>query len=690
MNKQYFVLSFATNIEVALSNGRGRMKPLTRVSILFAMLIMLLSLAIGGTVSASDAEQTFQQPILVVNSSFLNVRTGPGVQYTILVTVVGGTELPVLGIFDDGVWYQVNTDGGPGWVNVEFTLPRGDLSNLPILDVGETGAANVNLGQGGGFAAPVVTTASQRIQGVNLVGANLRAQPDYESLILSSAVPNDLNTVYPLVNVTTGVDGTVWYQVNLPGVGVGWTDQVRLRILACGGENVGTTSVGTTMHFEGIANRDNFSLPTGTEGYLGAFSGSGNEFVSFELVDGSRGNVLYANVIPRTGVSSVCDGVSAFANPGQGGGGDATSSTQGTRTTIPVLAGNKVVVNTGFLNLRSGPSAGFSIVASVAGGTELAVLGRATDNVWFLVHGDFGQGWLNSQFTLFRGDYSTVPVIREPVIIGVAGTGNNAALGQGGGASSTGSVVTGRSVTGVSLLGKDMHESPSYDSLIISRSVPNDLFVIYPLLATETDSNGTLWYLVDAPNVGRGWMDAVELRILQCGADSVGIITGNVPIRFDGIANRDSFLLNIFTEVYIVGRRNTDALVELLDGSVGLVDAVSVEQRTGIESVCTGVTNTVSAQTPGTTGVTTTSGAPIPQVTGNRVVVNTGNINVRSGPSAGFSTVATVPGGTELAVIGRASDGVWYFVQGTFGQGWLNSEFVLFRGDFGTVPLIDF
>ncbi len=671
------------------------MKPLTRISILFAMLIMLLSLAIGGTVSASDAEQSFQQPILVVNTSFLNVRTGPGVQYTVLVTVVGGTELPVLGIFGDGVWYQVATDGGPGWVNIEFTLPRGDLSNLPILEVGETGAPNVDLGQGGGFVAPTSgsVTSGSGIQGVSLVGKDLHVNPAYESLIISRSVPNDPTTVYPLINATTGDDGTTWYQVNVPGAGVGWMDAVDFRILACAGENVGVTAYDTTIRFDGIENRDNFIIPGGTEGYIGAFTGINNQFVFFELVDGTHGFVEFAAVNARTGVSSVCDDVPSVASLGQGGGGDATTATQGTRTTVPVLAGNTVIINTGFLNLRSGPSAGFSIVATVAGGTELLVLGRATDNVWFLVQGDFGQGWLNSQFTLFRGDYSTVPVITEPVIIGSVGTTTNPGQGGGFAAPTSGSVATGRSVTGVALVGKDMHESPSYESLIISRSVPNDPSVIYPLLAAETDANGTIWYLVDAPNVGRGWMDAVDFRILQCGTDSVGILTGNFPISFDAIANREPFLLDMFTEFYIVGRRNDQTLVELVDGTVGLVPASAVAQREGVESICTGVTSTASAQTTGTvtttTGTTTTT-APVPQVTGNRVVINTGNLNVRSGPNAGFSTVATVPGGTELAVVGRASDGVWYYVEGVFGRGWINSEFVLFRGDFGTVPLIDF
>ncbi|MEO1287948.1 MAG: SH3 domain-containing protein [Chloroflexota bacterium] len=680
------------------------MKPLTRKFAVLAMLIMLLSLASSGVATASDAPQTFETPTVVVNTSFLNVRTGPGVQYTVLVTVVGGTELPVLGVFEDGVWYQVNTDGGPGWINIQFTLPRGDFTNLPLLDVGDTGAPNVDLGQslgqGGGFVAPVapVATVNNRIQGVALIGRDLRAQPDSESLILSRSVPNDPTTIYPLINATTGTDGTTWYQVNLPGVGVGWTVGVILRVLGCSTETVAVTTIGTPITFDGIANREPFTLPEGTEGYLGAFRGVNNEFVEIELQDGTVGLVRFADTTPRTGVTEVCQGIlqgpATTASLGQGGGAtDASDTTQGTNTTIPVLASNTVVINTSFLNLRSGPSAGFSIVATVSGGEELVVLGRATDNVWFLVQGVFGQAWLNSQFTLFRGDYSTVPVITEPVLIGVPGT---EALGQGGGfASPTGgiNVVTGRSVTGVTLVGKDLHEGPSYESLIISRSVPNDPTTIYPLLATQV-TEGTTWYLVDVPNIGRGWMDFVNFRLLECDADTVGVLTETTQIQFDGFANRDSFLLDFLTEVYIVGRRGELAIVQLQDGGVGLIGAETFENRAGVTSVCTGVTDTVSSVTPGvsastTTQATTTTGVPVPQVSGNRVVINTGNLNVRSGPNATFASIATVAGGTELAVIGRATDGVWYFVEGTFGQGWVNSEFVLFRGDFGTVPVID-
>lgn len=682
------------------------MKPLTRLTKWLVLSLLVMMLVLGGSAFASDSEQTFEQPILVVNTSFLNVRTGPSVSYTTLVTVVGGTELPVLGVYTDGVWYQVNTDGGPGWVNVEFTLPRGDFSNVPELEIGEIGAANLGQGGGGDVTTSATTTTSTlaptvTTTGFTLTSPDLRTSPDFNSLVLTTAAPNDPDTVYPLVNVTTGEDGTTWYQVNVPSIGVGWTEQGRIRPLACNGELIGVITAQVPIVFDGIANRDSFLLEIGTEGFVGSFTDDTATRVFFELPDGTLGIIPADGFVPRN-VTNVCDGVVALsvANLGQGGGGDATTDTTTTTTvTVPQIAANVAIVNTGFLNVRSGPLATFSVIATVPGGTELTVLGRAEDNVWFLVQGDFGQGWINNQFTLFRGNYATVPVITEPVIIldtGVPAT--TADLGQGGGGdgavtTTTGTITTGRSVAGASLVGKDMHQEPSYDSLIINSSVPNDLTNVYPLLATET-IDGTTWYLMDVPNVGRGWMDAVFLRPLECGTDSVGQTSSQAPITFDGIANRDSFLLEIGTEFYITGRRNEQIIVELADGTVGLVNEANVEARTGVTSNCVGVTSTTSATSVATTTTTTTTTTTettttTPQLAGNRVVVNTGNLNIRSGPSASFSTVATVPGGTELAVTGRAADGVWYFVEGTFGTGWVNSEFTLFRGDYSTVPVID-
>jgi hypothetical protein len=296
-------------------------------------------------------------------------------------------------------------------------------------------------------------------------------------------------------------------------------------------------------------------------------------------------------------------------------------------------------------------------------------------------------------------------------------------IGQGGGiAATTGGVavsgtvesqrsfditrINGRiAITGVASVGRNLHEQPSFSSLIVSRRVPNDPNTIYPLLDALTDATGTTWYRINIPGIGVGWTDAVEFRAIECGVDQVGVVIASVPINFDGIANREPFLLNVGTEVYIIGRRENYAIVQMLDGTAGLVEASAVDNRSdAIVSRCeqipgvltaTGIpVITANVNTPVNFGTGTNadgSGVPsgIPPVTGNRVIINTGNLNIRSGPAAGFGVVATVPGGTELAVVGRAPDGVWYLVEGTVGRGWLNNEFVLFRGDFGTVPVIN-
>ena len=724
------------------------MKSQKKLPIIVMTLVIALSLMVGGITSASDLEQraTFEAPLLVVNTSFLNVRTGPGVQYSVLVTVVGGTELPAIGVANDGVWHQVATDAGPGWVNINFTLPRGVFDNVPIVEVGEVGAANVLFGQpatttstgttvvtdaGATRVAFDITNVSNRIgiTGINAIGRDMHKEPSYDSPIINRSVPNDPNTIYPLLDSRTDSRGNVWYRANIPGKGDGWMDAVMFRLLECGQDQVGVVISETPIAFDGFDyTREPFLLTVGTETYI---LGRDGDFAIIQLMDGTAGLAQAHAIANRSpSVVSACSQVPNLAtNTGAplvtvGGtvATDGSDSTTGTRFTIPQLATNHVVVNTAFLNIRSGPSAGFSVIATVPGGTELAVLGRATDNVWLLVQGDFGAGWINNEFTLFRGTYDTVPVLREPVIISSAGvpvtsgvsSTSVAVAGHPGTVAVTGPTQQGfdltnisnrLAITGVSLIGRDMHKEPSYDSPIISRSVPNDPNTIYPLLDSRTDSRGNIWYRVNVPGKGDGWMDAVTFRLLECGIDNVNVVISETPISFDGFMHgRDTFLLTVGTEVYIIGRQGDFAIIQLMDGTAGLAQAGALTKRSPeVVSACSQVPSLVTATgTPvinvptashpsivSGTVVDTTATSPIPRITGNHVVVNTGNLNIRSGPAAGFGSIAVVPGGTELAVLGIATDGVWYFVEGRFGRGWLNNEFVLFRGDPNTVPILD-
>lgn len=653
------------------------MKPHNKAITFIVMALMLTGLLLPMSVSASDSEQRvqFAQPILVVNTSFLNVRTGPGVEYSVLVTVVGGTELPVLGVANDDVWYQVATDGGPGWVNVNFTLARGNFTNVPAVDFDESAV----LGQGGGATIGGSTSVAvgQQVTGVTLAGGDLRVQPGYDSIIIRSAIPNDPFTVYPLLGQTRDSAGVMWYLVNIPTIGTGWVDKINFAPLACGNEVVGIVQGPTPITFEGISTRDSYLLAANTQGYIVGRNPANSAQIRFQLVDGTVGHVAESDVSARSGFTNVCDSVPASL--GQGGGAVPGGSVAA--PVVPSFAANHVVVNTGNLNIRSGPGAEFSVVATVPGGTELEVLGRASDDVWFLVKGAFGEGWLNNQFAIFRGTYSTVPVIRDARSRALAG----ATLGQGGGAQPN-QIASGQQVTGVTLIGGDLRAAPGYDALILRAAIPNDPTTVYPLLG-QTTIDGINWYLVNIPTIGQGWVDKVNLTLLECGNDVVGRMVNSTPINFEGISNRDSFLLEPNTEGYIVGRRGPYLILQLVDGTVGNVPEEAVSPRpSDVISICEGVSAVAGVgTTPSASGSTTAQPAP----SGNRVIVNTGNLNIRSGPSAVFSVVATVPGGTELSVVGRAPDGVWYLVRGAFGEGWLNSQFAIFRGNYSTVPVIN-
>lgn len=661
----------------------------------FAQFIFAICLLIVFVPAVLAQQVSFAIPKLVVNTSFLNIRTGPGVQYAVLVTVVGGTELPVLGVASDRVWYQVNTTEGVGWVNVEFTLPRGDFSRVPVVPAPALGdpvvSDNADLGQGGGGGAPVSAMArSTRFTGVSFEGGNIHAGPGENTLLVASALGAEPNVILPLLNQQT-INGIPWFQINFPPYGVVWTTKVRLRPLACAGETVGVTVGDTTIRFDGIAVRDSFTLPQGTELFIRGVSF--NDFFVVEDVNQTIGVVPVNSIVLRPAeVVSRCDlipsgSISTSAALGQGGG-ITPPSTDGPVFVAVAPSGNVVIVNTGNLNVRSGPSASFASIAVVSGGTQLGVVGRARDNVWLLVQGDFGRGWINSEFVLFRGVFSSVPVLtpeQYPLIVAPAVE----ALGQGGGGGAPAAAANVRSVrfTGVSFEGGDLFAEPRFDSIKIRSAAGGDENTILPLL-NQVTVNGVQWYQVNVPPFGVGWTTNVRLRPLACGADTVAVTRFPTPMRFDGIAARDPLPLPEGAELFLRGASfSGSVLVEDINGTRGLVAADAITIRpSNVVSRCDLIPTavTAAAAAAGNAGA-----LQAPVTSGNIAIVNTGNLNVRSGPSANFASIAVVPGGTRLNVLARSRDNVWFFVEGPFGRGWVNNTLVIFRGVYDSIPVIN-
>jgi uncharacterized protein YraI len=72
-------------------------------------------------------------------------------------------------------------------------------------------------------------------------------------------------------------------------------------------------------------------------------------------------------------------------------------------------------------------------------------------------------------------------------------------------------------------------------------------------------------------------------------------------------------------------------------------------------------------------------------------IVNTAWLNLRDGDSVAYAVRATLPGGTELDVLGRNHDFSWLFVavRPSGQQGWVSGRYLILRGDASQRPIIE-
>ena len=351
------------------------------------LVVILVALSSQALLMAQSAS-----PHLVVNTFRLNVRSGPGPENSVLTTVPGGTELPVLMIGADGKWYQVTSPVGAGWVHSAYTVGRGDFSSVPRAGTPTdlaTGTGEIASG------APHVV--------VNTSYLNVRRGP---------GIGHDVLTVVPggTTLSVTAIDSTrKWYQV-ATSAGSGWlhsaytVDRGDFSGVPIEGAPTPTGTVSTP-----VISGDTPHLVVNTA-FLNVRTGPGASHDILTTVPGGT-------KLPVVLIAPDRKWFQVESSAGTGWVHTAYTVGRGDFSGVPVavdpLTGTtpRAVVNTSRLNIRSGPGVGHDILTSVPGGTTLAVLGLSSDRDWYLVEGDFGQGWLNNFYTVFRGDFSQVQVV---------------------------------------------------------------------------------------------------------------------------------------------------------------------------------------------------------------------------------------------------------------------------------------
>ncbi len=428
------------------------------LSLVFVTVILIVY-SVGSTAPA--LAQT--GPTVVVSTGAINIRSGPAHYTTSLGTAPAGAELPVTGRNEGTSWWRVQTPYGVGWVSAELVIFRGLIDAVPIVTepVGTLETPTVIVDR---FPATVYTNPNRDsfIIGIAPTGLSLivtgktfdgnwfqvstelgtgfvnagevalRGEPKIITVVGDPGPSFDGPTVR--VNVDTPVSSTPggavigtlpagttlptggrsadnsWWQV-APPLGIGWIPVSNIS-LAGAANNIRATSNATTPGpaYTGAAvatiiiesprkvayDKDSFDSAPMWDAFLGE-QGS---------VVGRSLNGLWLKVTLRGFVGWInFSGISL----------------QGNMAAIPVIdttpppAHNVAVVNIHRLNIRSGPGVEYTDLGSVPGGTTLTVTGRHPTLPWLRVESDFGVGWVRIMYIIFRGEWTQVPPVTEPV-----------------------------------------------------------------------------------------------------------------------------------------------------------------------------------------------------------------------------------------------------------------------------------
>jgi N-acetylmuramoyl-L-alanine amidase len=252
---------------------------------------------------------TSDLPYAIVSASYLNIRSGPGVNYAVLGQASGGEVLPIVGRSADSRWYQVTSRFGTGWISTSYVIARNEFGGSPVTSGSAAGAP---------MAGPIGI--------INTGALNLRSGP-----------------------------------------GIQYTD-------------IGTLAGGTETRIIGRTNDWSWWLletPTMT-GWANAI---------YVLVRGDTSGVPYVA-------------------PG------GTTSNDGVTAPPPAAAGPVAFIIGGALNVRSGPNSAFPSLGSVTAGTRLPIIGQSPDRGWWYVQSSFGNGYVSKLYVIAEGNTSGVPVIQ--------------------------------------------------------------------------------------------------------------------------------------------------------------------------------------------------------------------------------------------------------------------------------------
>ena len=333
-------------------NRTKRAISLILIMVLLASLPILTAGAVG-PIAAGTAK---------VNASALNVRTGAGTNYSVIRSIPNGTTVVVLEKTSDS-WYRVSTGGTAGYVSADYLKDfsvKGDLSMT-----GRVNASGVRWRDGASTSGSVLGT-----------------------------IPSGTK-----VSVT-GIDNG-WYRLNWDGK-TGYMRSDYVDLIGSGTiQNTSSTTVTASA-----------SSSSGSTGRTGKVTGSyvnfrkgpstgygvivtlakGTEVTVFEESSGWY-KISYDGKTGYMSSQYVSVEEKAKAEPVLGSSGGSAAAVQEPEVTAMDETGK---VTGSYVNFRKGPSTGYGVIATLAKGTKVEILGKTGG--WYKIRHGGSTGYMSADY----------------------------------------------------------------------------------------------------------------------------------------------------------------------------------------------------------------------------------------------------------------------------------------------------
>jgi uncharacterized protein YraI len=352
-------------------------------------------------------------------TDYVNLRSGPGTNYTIYGVAAPGATSEVIGVSQDGSWWVVKVpttiaSSGQAWVSASYTVTS-NTANVPVVP-----------------APPVPPTVtppqppSGSVIGTATEPINVRSGPgsQYHSY---GVVP--AGTQGQIIGMNS--DGT-WYQVVIPTsvapVGYGWVSAAYVQV--SGGNIPVVPTPAPPAAVQPLPPTETGATATAIDS-INVRSGPGTNYPSYGVVPaGSSAPVVGVNSdgtwweisvntenIPE-GVAWVSAEYVSVTNTSNVPVVSAPPPPAQLPTAEAPAQGVPYGVATDTINVRSGPGNQYTSYGMVSPGATSLIIGQNSDGTWWVVAiptsvAPNGQGWVSAAY-IDAYNTENVPVVPAP------------------------------------------------------------------------------------------------------------------------------------------------------------------------------------------------------------------------------------------------------------------------------------